>query len=226
MKEKIEIERLEERLQKYCRCTEVALGDLYLYEFSNKKRIPFYYPSIAAIEKHSGILCGGKFGNVHMVPYDIELAELCADIVHEKYKRIGEYIEEEIKKNYDGKIISKGTDPGKISILNETDYEKANYLFSYLSVSCNNTKYDLVFNRFFKDESNQINCILLCFQIKMYNKNKTEPPSIKNYPHTPYNEEGNATYYNFGADILYSSDQEIAEKFLKFVWNNETKKDS
>jgi hypothetical protein len=221
----------------YCKSKKVALGDLYLFKYNPERKIDLYHPTLTEITRSPSILCDLKMQNVHMLPNDVELAELCSNIVFDKYNKIREFIEKKIEIVNNDKIDlkRKTTSPGNITVLNGTKYEKAKYLFSYLGVKCKNTSengidqrlteshYDLVFNRFFVDGSNTlVNCILLCFQIKTYciSNYCKEPKSKENYPQTSSDGEGNSIYYNFEVDI-HLSEEEIANRFINFVLDRE-----
>lgn len=233
-KENMEEKSAMERLDYYCDNTEVALGDLYLFEFTDKRKITFYYPSSDVIEAHPNFLFDDNKnkGNVHIFPADIKLAELCSKVNNEKMKEIFKCIKEKVPMNneenkdkykYNGIISYSRKESGWEKIVNSTSYKNAGHLFAYLQVigDLSGTRYDLVFDRFFFDHD-RVSCILLCFQIKMYPKGD-EPKSIECYPHTPYDSEGNKHYYNLDVDI-HSDAETIAEKFLEFVKEKEEEK--
>lgn len=207
---------------------EVTLGNLYLYEFSDKRKIEPLYQPLPEEKLYSKIPYDSKTGNAHIIPSDINLAVLSANVICEKRTKINNYIKELAKSEAYRHIISPDKKPPSPGIiLNKTPYVEAKHLFSYLGVTVKNRRYDLVFNRFFFDGNNQVNCILLCFQIEMYDINcgeksnkRSEPPKTKNYPQTPQDGEGNEAYYNFEVNI-HSSEQEIAKAFLKFICDKE-----
>lgn len=243
---------------------DFVLGDLYL--FSEERRIPvFCYPSLKEIEKIENsekdkdkeekikkllnIPFDPNSGNVHMIPSEIELAELCSEYIEKKWMELRECINKKKEKDEKYKDHKDKIKVKKISdnFLSETYYKKAKYLFSYIRISYRHTKndyytnYDLVFNRFFIDGSGskRVNCILLCFQIEIFDvpkesnitgsKIRDEAPYTKNYPHKSKNgawsedEKKNKVYYNLGVDIR-SDEKEIAKAFLDFVLEQETGK--
>ena len=198
---------------------QTQLGNIYLYEYADNRRIPTYYPP-------AKVILDNVTGNVHMLPYDINFAELCSKIIKEKGSKIFKLIEKELledekKEKYKGIQPKKGIYQASMKILKEPPYK---YLFSYLSVIGNSdTRYDLIFDRFFI-YNNQVNCILLCFQIKMYKENEKEkePPSIEYYPNMSPDGKimENGVYYNLDVDI-HQPEEKIAEEFLAFVLKKE-----
>lgn len=207
---------------------EVKLGNLYLDAVSEEKKTAFFNPSKEILRKQPAILYDSGSGNVHMIPQDPEIAKKYSDVIKKKCKEILVEIKNKLKyenMEYHSKIKNEKKRIVPAKILKGTLYENSGFLFSFLSVSYNDTKYDLVFNRFFFDNDNKLNCILPCFQIKVYDKNKSEPPSIGFYPNISSDKEQwskKDVYYNFDVGINEPEDK-IAEKFLKFVIETEEK---
>lgn len=208
--------QLLRELDEYCKGKDM-LGNLYLFELSPTREIPIYLPLPEIITEkpsHPKIPFDRNTGNVHMIPADHKIAELCASIIEEKYDSISHFIVD--------KIELKPTKPENIRILNKTPYEDSKYLFAYVGVYGKETEYDLVFNRFFVDDNNHVNCILLCPQIKMYERGN-EPKSIEYYPDTSKPDKGNTVYYNLDVDI-HDSSEKIAKAFLEFVRKKENER--
>ena len=240
-----------ELFEKYCEKIGVTFGNLYVREDPVATiEIEFYHSTEYERNKKQSFLYDCKSGNVHMFPYDKECALSCAKTVNNKWQEIKSIIKstdeiniiidkidqipEEIRKKYKNKIIHKVTKPWAISAFKGTDYDNAKYLFTHSCVVCNNTVYDLGFNRFYFDNDNRVNCILLCFQIKVYEKNEKneknekEPRSIDFYPKTPFATDKEKwrieeVYYNFDEESIYSSAKDIAKALLKFVIETEEK---
>lgn len=207
---------------------ELKAGNLYLLEYDEENIIPQAKDSDRLVDKTSG--------NFHLYPSNIKLEEFCSKVIEKKLEDIKDYI----KNHEENIIIEKYKKYRKEKCIAECrikkPYSKGKYagmhLFNYLKVFGENTTYDLTGIRFFIDQNDQVNCILLCFQIEICGSesNKDGKTGIKKYPHTPYDGEGNERYYNLDKDsegnkIDINSDAEkIAEAFLNFVLEKETGK--
>ncbi len=226
MKEKIEMESFED----YCKRIGVSFGNLYSHDIDNKVKL--YISTDEERKRKPELLYDKATGNVHMTPDDLILAEQRSKDIEKIGTDILHYIKEEIEKEECYQNINcKRKRLSQAKIFDGTDFKNCKFLFSYVRVICNNTKYDLVFNRFYFDENDRVNCILLCPQIEMYNeslngsKKRDKSPKTKNYPKASDENRWNEdyTYYNFGVD-LYSPSKDIAKAFLDFVIATEEKK--
>lgn len=240
---KKKIEKLEKKIgeDNSCEYPEIALGKLYVFSVSEENRIAMLNPSQKILRQSPKFIYDSSSGNVHMFPKDDKIARLCADIIQQESKveektglrpAIKKEIENLIKsERYNDKNIKPRWGKGARNefgnntvIFNKIKkYKSFESLFFYLRVDCNNTRYDLCFNRFFIDKDNRVNCVLLSFQIVMSDIKKGPPLSIGYYPKNAEDGKGNEVYYNLGIDI-HSSDKDIARKFLNFVVRRENKK--
>ena len=220
---------LRELDEYFCEHTGKKLGDLYL--FAPKKKMAMFLPPLEAVKK-SAILFDSTRGNVHMIPKDISLAEKYSTCIVGKREEILKSIEviklEDDKKQYAG--IGKPIKSRSAAMFSKSPYSEvkkyggAKDLFAFFGVISEETgtQYDLVFNRFFVDDNNRVNCILLCPQIKMYERGN-EPKSIEYYPDTSKPDKGNTVYYNLDVDI-HDSSEKIAKAFLEFVRKKENER--
>lgn len=249
MVEKNEKKLFDEYCEKIREKYGVSFGNLYFRgnPFETTK-IEFYHSTYAERDNHESFHYNKGNGDIHMFPQSMEIAKFCADFIKSIREKIKKQIEKLIEsgdKKYEditpawGKW-NNGKDAGNsTSAFDGTDYKSVESLFFYLRVKykCKTedaTNYDLVFNRFFFDNDNRVNCILLCFQIEMYDrsqsdsemtqsKRRKEPPKTKNYPKTPLakgcgkDEKGSMVYYNFSEADIFSPAEKIAKEFLEFI---------
>lgn len=210
---------------------ERKLGNLYLYKVSDETKREFYHSNASELAFNQSLLHDGKSGNIHLFPEDPILARACADFIEQKFDQI----KAELKLKKSENMTCTGSKNQKIlNGISGGIYEGAKCLFAYLGIICNKGtenafEYDLCFNRFFYDSEGGVNCVLPCFQIRIYDANKKEPLAVNNYPHTSKDGEGEegtgVYYYNFEVDI-HTKNEDIAKEFLKFIREKEKEKEN
>lgn len=203
------------------------IGKLFLEETNRKigdknfigKEVPVYIPC----KGKKSFLYDESKGNVHLFPENVELAKSCSNEIAEKRKEIYEALLNECDRGsirIDGEN-KKGQGKGSKGafICKGTKYEEANKLFQFIRLECNGRFFDLIFIRFFKTEEN-INCILKCFQIKIF-KGK-EPKALEYYPESGDDGYKNEVYCNFPVRFE-ESPKNIAKELIEFIKEYEKK---
>lgn len=217
---KKKLDNLKENYEQY-ECPGVALGNLYV--LSTEHRVRIFKPTPEILKIHPSFIYDSNTGNVHLIPEDQDIAKRCSEIIIDKRKEIKENIKTLTKNNEDYESITLNARKGNNnSILNNTPYSNDKGLFMYISVTYKDTNYDLIFNRFFYDENEHVNCILLCFHIKIYSATGDEPLSAEYYPKEDDDKKDpdKCEYLDFPVSIEQPAD-EIAKAFLEFVINRE-----
>lgn len=200
--------------------TEIKITDDYkvgkLYLLNQEYELSAYDPIDKDMEKLPSFIYDKNSHNVHIFPLDIALANSCSDFVAKKRSSIFEEIkvidESLIRKNKRGGVDGGGS-AGKYK---ETAFANSNKLFQFIPLRYKNLNYDLIFIRFFKDDTS-VSCILNCFQLKIYEGK--EPAALENYPRHGDDSmlyDGESVYYNFPVDFNEPA-KVVAIKLIRFI---------